>query len=78
MLSSQFTFSLSTFGIFCALTFFLNELSSWIIEIFEENHLVSDSTCNVVNLHCPKFGQGMVINVRFSFAVGNTTRMVHK
>ena len=41
------------FGIFCIQNFCI-EILSWMTEIWMENHLVSDSKCNIVNLECPK------------------------
>ena len=37
-------------GILCTLRIVKMELLSWMIEICMENHLVSDGTCNFVNL----------------------------
>ena len=44
------------------------------IEILMENHLVSDNNCNVVNLCCPIFGQGMTSNVSLGVGVGVVIR----
>lgn len=32
-----------------------SEVMSWIIEIWTENHLVSDIFCNIVNIFMPEF-----------------------
>ena len=40
----------------------------------DENHFKNDSNCNIVNLQCPNFSQGMKKNVSFfTFSVGDTT-----
>ena len=42
-----------------------------------KNYLVNDSNCNVVNVYAQNYGlQGMTNNVRFTFSVGGTTRVV--
>ena len=52
---------------------------SWMFEVWKENHLVSDSNCNIVNpksmiiYNPPKKNQGMINNVGLAFSVGNTT-----
>ena len=43
------------------------------IEIWMKSHLVSDSNCNIVDLQCPIFLQGMTNYFRFTFRVGDTT-----
>jgi hypothetical protein len=48
-----------------------DEILSWMIEIWMRNHLVSDNTCNTVNVQSPKKWQGMTINVGLTFSVGS-------
>ena len=50
-----------------------DEILSWMIETWMEKHLVSDSNCNSLNPNPPKNLQGMTINVRLAFSVGDTT-----
>jgi hypothetical protein len=48
-----------------------DEISSWMNQIWMENHLVSDNNYNIVNLYSPKNLQGMTNNVVFTFSVGD-------
>ena len=48
------------------------EILSWLIEIWMKVHLVSDSSCNSVNLESPHPQlQRMTNNVGFTFSVGD-------
>jgi len=49
-----------------------DELLVRMIEIRMENHLVSDNTCNIVNLYPPKKLQGMTYHLGLTFSVGDT------
>jgi hypothetical protein len=57
-----------------------DEILSWMIEIWMENHLVDDSNCNSVNLKSPPiylfifkyFLQGTTHNVGLTFSLGDT------
>ena len=48
------------------------EILSWMIEIWMEKSLTSDSNCNIVNLQPPKILQRMTNNVGSTFSVGDT------
>ena len=51
-------------------TFFCQQLvTQYMIEIWMENHLISDSGCNNINLQSPK----MTNNVGLAFSVTDTT-----
>ena len=43
-----------------------DEKMSWMVKIWMENHLVSDSNCNIVNL------QGMTNNVGITLTISDT------
>ena len=43
------------------------------IEIWMENHFVSDGDFNIVNLEYPNMSQGMTNEVRFKVSVDDTT-----
>ena len=43
---------------------FCIEVLSWMIEIWMNDHLVSDDNCNIVNLKCPVLFTRMTSNVR--------------
>ena len=49
-----------------------NEILSWMIEIWMKKHLVSDSSCNIVNLVMTQKLQGMTNNVGSTFRVGDS------
>jgi hypothetical protein len=49
-----------------------DKILSWMIEIWMENHLVSDSNCNAVNLQSPINLPRMTVNVGLPFSVGDT------
>ena len=50
-----------------------DQILSWMIEIWMENDLVSDSSCNTVNLSSPpKKLQGVTKSVELTFTIGNT------
>jgi hypothetical protein len=51
-----------------------DEILSWMIEIWMQNHLVRDSNCIIVNLYPPlQILQGMTNDVGLTFSVGGTT-----
>ena len=49
-----------------------DEISSWMIEIWMKNHLVSDSNCNTVNIFSLKKLQGMTYNIGLTLSVSDT------
>ena len=50
----------------------IEQIWSWMIEIWMKNHLVSDNNCNTITLCSPKNLQGMTKNVGLTFSVGDT------
>jgi hypothetical protein len=49
-----------------------DEILSWVIEIWIENHLVNDNNCNTENFIIPKILPRMANNVESTFSVGDT------
>ena len=49
-----------------------DEILSWMIGIWMENHLVSDDNCNSVNPYSPQNLQGMINNVGLTSSFGGT------
>ena len=50
-------------------------MDDWIFD--ENNHVVSDGSCNIVMYNAQKNLQGMTNNTRFTSSVGDTTRAVY-
>ena len=50
-----------------------DEILSWMIEMWMNNPMISDSICNTITLQSPRTNlQGMTNNVGLTFRVGNT------